>query len=78
MATPYFPADPEPVPEPPISHYQVYLHANEELWRLRVKGGDDSDYAEYLRSVMEETYAHLDATERENAERDAAEAWKQV
>jgi hypothetical protein len=78
MAEPYFPPDPEPTPEPEVSHLQVYLKANEELWKLRVKGDDDSGYAEYLRSVMEETYANLDATERESAERDSAEAWKQV
>lgn len=69
--------DPATVHMPPTP-YQTYLEANKSLWKLKVAGEDDTDYAEYLRGVMEECYVKLDLTERENVEREAADAWKYV
>jgi len=68
----------EPVEQPQVTPYSVYLQSHAELWKLRVKGEDATDYADYLRGVMEECWSQLDATQRENAERDSAESWRHV
>lgn len=68
----------EEVPAEEPSPYNAYLTANQELWKLRVKGEDQSDYADYLRGVMDECYVKLDQNQKENVEREAADAWKHV
>jgi hypothetical protein len=60
------------------SPYFTYLKSHKELWRLQVKGEDNSDYADYLRGVMDECYAKLNIVEQENADRESAEAWKNI
>lgn len=67
-----------PVAEPMMSMYNIYLDAHRQLWKLQVTGDDRTDFAEYLRGVMDESYEKMDPTERENAERDAAESWRHI
>jgi len=68
----------EPVAQPQTTPYSIYVRAHVVLYKLIVNGEDNTDYANYLRNVMEECWAKLDTTQRESAELDCAEAWRHV
>ncbi len=80
-----FPTEDEPpmaeVIEDPTTQptaVQVYLDAHAQLWKLERDGEDDTDYAEYLRQSMREQWAVMNYHEREQAEIQSADAWKQL
>lgn len=68
----------ELVPQSQQTPYSMYIHANIELWKLHVKGEDNTHHAHYLRGVMDECWMKLDADQRENAEYACADAWRYV
>jgi hypothetical protein len=68
----------QPVAPTELTPYQIYLDASRQLWKLQAHGEEHTEFADYLRNVMEENFNQLNALEQERAEHEAADGWKHI